>query len=152
MTEIPPDIRAQLAQLSDAEWSALTAQVRAPDGTEALRTVAAQLLSGPALDAFTTGADVSKFTGADGNIDTHKVLANIRACGMASPAQQANQGQHSGGMAPQLRPGDHARLALAKRYGTPVDTETAAAAGTTARGAHGKAAAARRFPQPKEQQ
>jgi hypothetical protein len=153
MPEIPPELRAQLAQLSDTEWSTLTAQVRAPDGTEALRTAAAQLLSGDALDAYTSGADVSKFVGADGQVDANRVLGNIRAAfGITGQQQQANQGQHSGGMAPQLRPGDRGRLAANARWGTKVDPETAAAAGTTARrGAAGRAAAVRRFNQ-KEQQ
>jgi len=79
--QIPPDVEAQLAGLSAAEWSVFVAKVRAPDATEALRAAAAQLLSGIALEAFVAGADPSKFTDTNGQIDPEKVLANIRAYG-----------------------------------------------------------------------
>lgn len=149
MPDLSPELEAALAGMTDGEFAALTAKVRAPDSTEALRTAAAQIMSGPALEAFVSTADVSKFAGQDGTIDASRVLSTIKAAyGITGQQQQqANHGQHSGGMAPKLRPGDRGRLEAARRYGTPIDPETAAAAGTIGRGAAGKAAAARRFPQ-----
>lgn len=150
MADLTPDVEQQLADMTDGQWSALTAKVRAPDSTEALRTAAAQLLSGDALNSFCTVADPSKFLGADGKIDPNKVQAHIRtAYGITGQQQQRqNHGQGSGGNGPALRPGDSGRAAAAKRHGTTVDPETAAAAATsTGRGSAGKAAAARRFPQ-----
>lgn len=154
MTDLPPEVEQQLASMSDVEFSSLTARLRAPDSAEALRTAASQLLSGDALNAFVTGADPSKFTGADGQVDQQKVQANIQAVYGITGHQQPNQGQHSGGMAPGLRPGDRGKAAAAKRFGTPADPETAAATGRVAggRGEAGRAAAAKRFaPQPQQE-
>lgn len=159
MAEVSPEAEAAIASMTDAEYSAFTAKVRAPDGTVALRTAASQLLSGPALDAFVNVADVSKFAGQDGQVDTRKVLTYLRSThGNAlidgavtgGQGQQLNQGQGGpAGAAPGLQPGDGGRLASAKRHGTPISQELAAATSQwpSARGSAGKAAADKRFPQ-----
>jgi hypothetical protein len=148
MTDLPPDIEQQLAGLSDGEWSALTARVRAPDSTEALRTAAAQILPEDAANAFAAAADVSKFTDGTGGIDQAKVSNYLKTAFGASQAtggQRAAWGQSSGGQAPGLRPGDHGRAAAAKRFGHELDAETGAATAGVRRGGTGRAEAQRRF-------
>jgi hypothetical protein len=149
MVEISPDIEQHLANMSDAEFSALSAKVRAPDSREALRTAASSVISDDRLESFVKFADVSKFTDSSGAIDQAKVSSHLGALfgtPQAGPGQAA-WGQHSGGNAPGLNPGDRGRLAAAKRFGTPVGDETAAAEGRVAVGKGGRAEAAKRFPQ-----
>jgi hypothetical protein len=156
MAEISPDLEQQLANMSDAEFSALSAKVRAPDSREALRTAASSLISDDSLESFVKFADVSKFTDSSGAIDQAKVNSHLGALfgTPQSAAGQAAWGQHSGGNAPGLNPGDRGRLAAAKRFGTPVADETTAAAGRVAdgKGEAGRAAAAKRFPPPPQQE
>jgi hypothetical protein len=150
MTELPPDIEQQLVGMSDAEFSALTAKVRAPDSTEAFRTVAAKHVSGDALDAVVHVADISKFTSENGTIDEAKVAQHLRVLFPQGAGQPPQYGQASSRTAPGLRPGDRGRTAAAQRFGKPLDPEAAAAAGQLERGAAGRAEATRRFPQQKD--
>lgn len=143
MVDLPADIEQQLANLTDGEWSALTARVRAPDSAEALRTVAGKVLSGAALDSFVSYADVSKFTSADGTVDEQKVIGHLTA---AFGVQQGAGGKQQWG-----RPGASGRAAAAKRFGQRVDPDAEAVAGVgDTRGAAGRAAAAKRFGTKKE--
>jgi hypothetical protein len=43
MPEIPPELEQQFASMSDADWQASTARVRAPDNAEAFRDVAIEV-------------------------------------------------------------------------------------------------------------
>lgn len=91
MPEIPPETEAALAGLSEQEWAALSARVRAPDAREQLRDVASRVLSGEALDAYVEAADLSKFAGASGDIDESKVMGRLTTLfGRRAP----NYGQH----------------------------------------------------------
>lgn len=150
MAELPPEVEQQLTNMSDGDFAALTARVRAPDSTEQLRTAASQVLSGSALDSFVHFADVSKFVGENGGIDEEKVMGHLTAAFGVSgdQQQQRNWGQRSGGTGPALRPGDGGRAAAAKRFGRPVDPEIGAATSGVQRGAAGRAAAERRFGKP----
>lgn len=142
MAAIPPDVEAQLAKMTDAEWSALTAKVRAPDSTEALRTAAAELLSGSALDSFVSYADVSKFVDDSGAVDQQKVRGHLTAA-LGLPATNADHGRGSGTV-PGRRAGDAGKEAAAKRFGTPKP-ETPGSDTTFGSGAGGRAEAQRRF-------
>lgn len=147
MTEFPPEIEQQLAGLDEGEWSAFVAKVRPPDTTEAFRSAAAKHISGDQLDALVNAADVSAFTGADGQIDEAKLARNLGALlGSGQQQQQRNWGQTSGAQGPGLKPGDRGRIEAAKRFGGRMDPEIGAAAGAfDGPGAGGRAEAAKRF-------
>jgi hypothetical protein len=149
MVDLPPEVEQKLSDMTDAEFSALSARVRAPDSVEALRTAAAGALSGDQLNTFIQHADVSKFVDSGGVIDQAKVDAFLGSVFGAAPAAggRANYGQSSGGQAPGLRPGDGGRAAAAARFGLPADPEVAAATAGIRPGARGRAEAARRHPQ-----
>ncbi|MBZ4558586.1 hypothetical protein GBO17_14235 [Mycobacterium avium subsp. hominissuis] len=139
MGQLDPAIEQQLANLSDAEWSALSARVRAPDGVEGLRAAASQHLSGAALDSFVRCADVAAFAADDGRIDAGKVTQYIAALYGTS---QTQTGQSEWG-----RRGESGRDAATRRHGQKTDPETEPAApdhGTP--GAAGRAAAEQRHP------
>jgi hypothetical protein len=90
MAGISPDIEAALAGLSDGEFAALTAKVRAPDTAEALRTAVSQHVSGDRLDAVMRVVNPSAFVGDDGKIDEAKVgqqLGTLFGPGASGPPQ-----------------------------------------------------------------
>ncbi|MCA2248824.1 hypothetical protein JF729_13640 [Mycobacterium intracellulare] len=140
MPEIPPEVEAQLAQLTDAQWSALSARVRAPDSTEALRTAAAQRLTGAQLDSFVQCADVSKFANENGEIDAEKVGRHLTAL-YGAPQASAGQSSEWG-----RRDGAGGREAAAQRHGA-AKSETDAATPDNGPGAEGRAAAQQRHGQ-----
>lgn len=140
--ELSPEIERHLAGLSDTEWSALSARLRAPDTTEQLRTAAGKVLSGDALESFMALADVSKFADEHGQITENTVIGKLTAIFGGQQQAPVQYGQHSGGVGgPQ--PGDRARSELAKRYGTQQDTHPISA--PLKKGQAGRDAAAKRF-------
>lgn len=141
MPDITPEVEAQLAQLTDAQWSALSARVRAPDSTEALRAAAAQRLAGAQLDSFVQCADVSKFAGANGEIDAQKVERHLTALYGATQAS-ADQRSEWG-----RRDGASGREAAAERHGVKSKPQPDAVMPDNSRGAAGRAAAAIRHGQ-----
>lgn len=152
MTDLPPDIEEQLAGMPEGDWSALVARLRAPDSTERFRAIAAQVLSGDALDAFTNTADTSKFVGDNGHIDEDKVMGHLTALfgvGPQTDQQQRQWGQHSGPI-PGDAPGSGGKAEAAKRFGT--DHEPSPINTHAARGAAGRAEAERRFGSPEGRQ
>lgn len=151
MPEIPPDIETQLAGMTDGEWSAFTARVRAPDTAEAFRTAAAKHVSGQQLDSLCSVVDVSKFTGADGQVDAQRVSQFLTAAlgGPPAPGAPARRfGQTSAPDPNGPKPGDTGRAAAAKRFGTPPpESPLNNHTWPDGPGAQGRAAAARRYPQ-----
>ncbi|MCV7088887.1 hypothetical protein [Mycobacterium interjectum] len=143
MVDLPAGVEQQLADLSDADFAALTARVRAPDSTEALRTAAARVLSEDAANSFVAFADVSKFVGANGRIDEVKVRDHLAA------AYGVPQG--AGGNQEWGRPGAAGRAAAEKRFGQKLDPDAEATAGSDTPGAAGRAAAQRRFGKPQKE-
>ncbi|MGH3968898.1 MAG: hypothetical protein ACRDTV_12490 [Mycobacterium sp.] len=146
MSDLPADVEQQLADMDEGAWNAFVAKVRAPDTREQLRTAASQVLNGPALDAFTDSADLSKFTGDDGRIDEERVMGRLTAL-FGTHSSPANFGQHSGGNPASPRPGDGGRAEAAKRFrlGPRTEVVTDPLRQPVGRGAAGRAEAARRF-------
>ncbi len=149
MTDLSPEIMAQLSAMPEHEWSALAAKVRTPDNSEQLRTIAGRTITDPAaLDAFVRAADLSKFVGDTGEVDEQKVIGHLTAM-FGGQQSQANWGQGSGG-GPTQFPGDGGKVAASKRFGTPMPDSHAG--GVAGRGAAGKAAAQKRFAPTEEKQ
>src|ERR1700738_869615 len=94
MSDMPADVEQQLASMSEGEWAAFTAKVRAPDTAEQFRTAASQHISGDQLEAVGKAANLSAFTGDDGQIDQAEVTQNLTALFGQQPHWQ-NAGQHS---------------------------------------------------------
>ncbi|BCO47756.1 hypothetical protein [Mycobacterium intracellulare] len=141
MPQLDPQVEQQLADLSDAEWSALSARVRAPDATEMLRTAAAQHLTGAQLDAFVQCADVSKFAGENGEIDAKKVSQHLTAL-YGAPQASAGQSSEWG-----RRGGASGREAAAERHGIKAEPKPDAVMPDNGPGAAGRAAAHQRHGQ-----
>ncbi|WP_156671315.1 MULTISPECIES: hypothetical protein [unclassified Mycobacterium] len=139
MVDFSPEVEAQLAALTDGEWSVLTAKLRAPDTTEMLRSAAAQHISGAQLDAFVAVMDVSKFVGDDGQINTRKVESHLAALyGTPTAADQWGRGGASG------------RKAAAERHNRNAEADASEAPPNHGPGAAGRAAAAIRHPSRKD--
>ncbi|GAB1811122.1 hypothetical protein [Mycobacterium sp. MUNTM1] len=141
MGQLDPSVEQQLANLSDAEWSALSARVRAPDGLEGLRAAASQHLSGPQLDSFVQCADVSKFANENGEIDAEKVGRHLTALYGAPPASAVQSSEWG------RRDGASGREAAAERHGVKAESEPDAVMPAGGPGAAGRAAAAIRHGQ-----
>jgi hypothetical protein len=144
MVDLPPDIEAQLAGLSDADWHNLGARLRAPDTREQLRTEAAKILGdGDRATAFSEVMRLDAFTNDSGEIDPAKVQRAVT--GIFGPSAPTSFGQHSGNIAGQL-PGDSGRTEAAKRFGG--DHKPSPIGQPSARGSAGATEAARRFGNP----
>jgi hypothetical protein len=144
MAEISPEIQAQLAGLSENDWAALTAKVRAPDTSEQLRAEVAKQLGGDTdrAAAFAAVARLDQFT-VDGKIDTAKVVAAVTGVfGSQQQQSPARYGQGSGNVGGP-RPGDGGRAELAKRFG--VQHDQSPIGQPAAKGQAGRDAADRRF-------
>lgn len=145
MTGIPPELEAQLSGMSDGEFAALTAKVRAPDNTEAVRAAAAKIVPADVLDVFMSAVNPAAFV-TDGRLDEAALTRNLTALfgTTGSGGQQRSWGQNSGGPAAGNHPGDGGRHSAAQRFGTtPPDTPDPNRR-TTGRGANGAAEAQRR--------
>jgi hypothetical protein len=116
MAEISPDAEAQLSAMTDGEFAALTAKVRAPDTAEALRTAVSKHVSGDRLEAVMRVVNPAAFVDDSGRIDATKVQQHLSTL-------FGGQGQ------PGARPGDAGRAAAAKRFGTPPDGPATPTAG-----------------------
>lgn len=138
MGQLDPAVEQQLANLNNAEWSALAARVRAPDGVEGLRAAAAQHLSGAQLNAFVAAADVSKFTNDAGEIDAGKVTQHIAGL-YKTPAPGGQRSSEWG-----RRDGTGGREAAAARHGVMGKPEPDAVRPDNSPGAGGRAAAQQR--------
>jgi hypothetical protein len=117
MTDLPPDVEQQLASMSEGEWAAFTAKVRAPDTAAQLRTVAAKHISGERLESVLRVANVAAFTGGDGQIDEAKVARHLGAMfSQQSQHNWQNAGQHAE-PPPPLGHADQGMNEAAKRFG-----------------------------------
>jgi hypothetical protein len=140
MTELPPELEQQLADMSTQDWDAFVAKVRSPDNAAAFRDAASQWISGDRLDAICSIINTSLYVDGDGNIDAAKVERQLRAMFDDIPAPTAPHqdfGQHSP-PPPQPGPGDGGRAAAAQRF-------NGKQAPTPMRGRNGLAEAQRRF-------
>lgn len=88
---------------------------------EQLKTIAGQVLNGPALDTFVAGALMSAFTNDAGEVDEERVMGHLTAI-YAAGQPQHQWGQYSGHPAGSGNAGDGGRAALRKRRGVGADT------------------------------
>jgi hypothetical protein len=135
MAELSPEVEQHLASMSDGEFAALTAKVRAPDSTEQLRTFASKVLSPQQLESFMAFADVSKFADANGSVTEESVVG--RLTGMFGGAG----GQQFG------RRGEAGKAAAARRFNLETDEaiNSPPPPSLSRPGEKGRAAAQRRF-------
>jgi hypothetical protein len=77
MVELSPDVEAQLAALSESEWSALSAKLRAPDNEERFREIACTILPSTTVELWASALDFSKFTDDEGRLDEQRVLDHL---------------------------------------------------------------------------
>ena len=113
MADLTPEVEQQLASLSDGDWAALTARVRAPDTTEQLRAAVAKHVSADQLDSIMSITNTAAFV-RDGQIDEALVQRHFGNLFGASAPRQWGQ---STGSPPGARPGDAGRAAAQKRHG-----------------------------------
>src|ERR1700692_3467289 len=111
MADVPAEVEQQLASMTQGEWAAFSAKVRAPDTAEHVRSLASQVLSGPQLDAFVAVANPAVFVGSDGKVDETKVMGHLTAMyGTADPTPKSGAGGRAeaakrfGGNQPQPAP------------------------------------------------
>lgn len=142
--ELDPEVEQHLAGLSDCEWSALSARLRAPDTAEEFRSAAAKHVSDDQLDSLVNTVNLAAFVGADGRIDEAKVERSLAAL-FGQGGGQRDWGQHSAPASPGRRPGDAGRAEAQRRFGTPYESDPAAVAAIPRPSAAGAAEAARRF-------
>lgn len=143
MPELDPSLEQRLADLSDVDWSALTARVRPPTSAAQLRDIAAKLIGGDQLEAFLNVANVKAFAGENGDIDAAKVQRHLGTLfGISAPTgpTHENFGQHTP-PPPMPGPGDGGRAEASKRFGG----QNGEAAASAARGRAGAAEAEKRF-------
>jgi hypothetical protein len=122
MIELPPEIEQQLADLSDAEFSALTARLRAPDIGEQFREVAKSIVPPHALATYLEIANPAAFVGADGLFDEAAARESLGVLfGSSTGSGYRQWGQH-GSTPSTTQPGDGGRAAAqryAERHGQP---------------------------------
>jgi hypothetical protein len=99
--------------MSDGEFAALTAKVRAPDVAESFRDIAAGIVPADHLDSLMQIANPAAFA-TDGRIDESKVRAHLdQLFGAGQPPNPDASSSTS-------PPGARARSALERRYGVTV--------------------------------
>jgi hypothetical protein len=135
MSDLPAEFEQQLASMTDGEFSALTAKVRAPDTAEAFREAASKFIDGARLETICKVANLAAFTNEHGEIDEAKVGERLRAVfGLPAPPRWANHGQFT--QTPhEPAPGDRGNAEVRKRFGD----------GGPLRASAGAAEAAKRF-------
>ena len=128
MAELDPAVEQQLADLSDQDWSALTARVRPPTSREQFKSVAARVLKDEGqLNSFLSIANPKAFVSENGDVDEAKLTSHLTTLfGAGEPPQQRNWGQTTGQPAGHTR-GDNAREALRARHNVGGDTQPGAA-------------------------
>ncbi len=146
MPDLPPDAEAAIAAMSDGEFAALTAKVRAPDATEQIRTAAAKFLTGGQLDAFVSAVNPAAFVDAAGTVQEDKVAGHLTAFFATGDRQPRQWGQGSAAGGPSDQPGDSARAALKKRHNVGADEHQPAAGAQINRAQSARAALAKRYP------
>ncbi len=138
MTDLPAEFEQQIANLSEAEWQAFTARVRAPDGAANFREAASKVIDGDRLEAVCRAANLSAFVNDKGEIDDAKVESSLRSVfGILAGPRWQDHGQFS--QAPNMPgPGDRGRAEARKRFGNN------GAPSSSGRGSAGAAEAERR--------
>jgi hypothetical protein len=113
MVDVPAEVEQQLASMSEGEWAAFTARLRAPDAAEALRAAVSKHVSGDRLDAVMRIVDPTAFVGDDGSIDEAKVgqqLGTLFGAGVPNGTPGASG-------APRPHAGAAGKAEAARRFG-----------------------------------
>src|ERR1700681_2700055 len=79
MSTLDPVTEQRLADMSDADWAALSARVRPPSSSAQLKEIAGKVLSGDQLNSFVSVADPKAFAGDNGDIDESRVMGHLTA-------------------------------------------------------------------------
>lgn len=79
MSVAPVELERLIADMSDVEFDALVARVRAPDTREHLREIAAAYVPAEVLDEFIDSLSLSKFVRADGQVDVDSARRRFSA-------------------------------------------------------------------------
>jgi hypothetical protein len=104
---------ADLSGMSDGDFAALTAKVRAPDTAEQFREIAGSIVPTDQLDSLMGWVNPAAFA-TDGKIDETKVRQHL---GNLLGAQESRQWGQSSGQPAGKNVGDDGRSALEKRHG-----------------------------------
>jgi hypothetical protein len=142
MPDLDPNLEQRLADLSDVDWSALTARVRPPSSAAQLKDIAGKVIEGDKLDAFVNVANLKALADENGDISEDKVMGALTGMFGVVPdggPRHEDFGQHRPSP-PQPGPGERGAAEAAKRFGGQH------APPTSGRGAAGAAEAAKRFP------
>ena len=119
MANIPPNIERQLAEMTDAEFSALTARVRAPDTMEQFRDIAKTIVPEHVLNDFIEFANPVAFVDENGRLDEARVRANLHVVFGHQQSGYRQWGQHASAP-PGARAGDAGREEARRRAGRGV--------------------------------
>jgi hypothetical protein len=131
--------------MSEGDFSAFVARVRAPDTTEQLRTALSRHISGDQLEAVLKVANTAAFVDEHGAVDETKVADSLGGLfGINTGPTPMDFGQNRP-PPPQPGPGERGAAEAARRFGGQH-----APAHTSGRGAAGAAEAAKRFPRKDE--
>jgi hypothetical protein len=148
--DLDPQTEQTLADMSDADWRALSARVRPPTSSQQLREMAGKVLEPDQLETFMAVANPKAFANEIGDVDEATLTGHLtRLFGASDPQQpqpqppQQSWGQSTGQPTGKER-GDHGRAALEKRHGVGRDSNQPSAGAGIAPGANGRAAAAKR--------
>jgi hypothetical protein len=137
MTDVPAEVEQHLASMSEGDWAAFTARVRAPDTTEALRTAVAKHVSADRLAAVVAVANTAAFVGDNGQVDESKVAQHLTAMFGPAATPPASTGYPRG-----IGTGAGGRAEAERRFGVKAEEGTPV---PQSRGSGGSAEAARRF-------
>ena len=113
MVDLPAEMEQQIASMSEGDFAALIARIRAPDAAEQVREIV-KAVAPARVDAYMAAANLAAFVGPDGTVDEERLRHNVRAL-FGIPAPPARQwGQHSGDV-PKLGPGGDGRAEAQRR-------------------------------------
>jgi hypothetical protein len=136
MVDVPAEVEQQISSMTEGEWAAFTARVRAPDTAEALRAAVSKHVSGDRLDAVMRIVDPTAFVGDDGQVDESKVAQHLTAMFGPAPATPLASTGYPRAI------GAGGRAEAEKRFGVKADAATPV---PQSKGSDGRAEAARRF-------
>ncbi len=136
MAELNPQTEQTLADMSDEDWSALSARVRPATSAQQLKDIAATVIRDKdQLNAFMAIADPKRLAKPNGDIDPEMVSRHATVFfGASNPPGPApgdiaraelekRHGVKTSAPAPIERPGDIARAQLEKRHGVKTNSQ-----------------------------
>jgi hypothetical protein len=119
MPDLEPAVEQKLADMDDADFSALIARVRPPSSAAQLRDIAGKVITGDQLEAFVSVANLKAFATENGDIDEGKVMGALTGMFGITPESSPHHqdfGQHRP-PPPMPGPGDRGKAEAQKRFG-----------------------------------